>query len=516
MNRVSFFIVAMLVFLGCKREGNTWDIDVIGPVAQAELMLEDILPDSNLSTNDNDLFVLTINSDLLGLKPDTLASIPDTTVSNAYSIPFTAFPLAPGTPFTSDDGSIEVNPGNGISIKEASICEGLIIVEMINPLETTIIIDFTINGLSLDGIPFSISDSLLPGTNSNPTIKFLEFDMRDYEMNLTGESGFSSNELTQSLTVSNSDSGDLITISNLDTVRFNLAIENMFLTYVKGYLGSMEITEQGNFVLENMLNLSPGNILVEQVSLDLNISNGIGVDFRILESEYLANNVDNELTLLIENDDLNDNININRAIDLGSAPQYTNKVLHLDETNSNLVDIISLAPDSFNIMLTLEVNPLGNSSSFNDFVYKEHGVKLDADLNIPLSLAISDLILNDTLKFDIDEDLFGKYEAGTLTLYADNSFPLDIELNLSIDSEETIIPLAENLDILSCSDPANDCLNNQSVLNIELTKDQVNLLLETGVMLISGQFSTDGIVHFRPNQKLSLKAVLDGKVNIGF
>jgi len=519
MRRFTMFILCLAVLISCKRERATWDIDFIGPVAFAEYNIADLLPDSVLVENDSDFLSIQFSQELINLKPDSLINIEDTLISNNYTLPPVIFslPLAPGFAFPFSPGTLDLDPGDDVELKEASVCTGFININMINPFATPLIVTYALTDLTLNGESFTFVDTLSPAINSIPFQKEVSFDIADYDLNLTS-GGPTSNELSQSLSLINSLSGDTVIVTQSDTVKFDLAISNLSLSYAKGYFGNFIISESDDFQLDNFIGLESNNLILDAASLAIKISNGIGADFRLSQTQYQVSNSNSGLLLNLENDELNQDLNIDRAIDLGSEPLYSTKEIMLNETNSNLLDILSLAPNSFDFDFAIEVNPLGNSSSSNDFIYKNDGVLIAADVDIPLCFGVDELVIQDTLNFNFEENESFTLQEGVLNINLENNMPFEIELDLSVlnISNEEITILANNQIISSCNYNNNDCTEpSMSELSYILTQDIVTTLKENGQLILSGNFSSLGSIKIKSDQYIKFNAVVEANILTG-
>ena len=223
-NCVGVFI--LLVIFSCNREVSTWDVDILGPVVQTEFSISDLLPDSIVTSTDENLLVISTIVEIINLIPDTLIAIPDTLISNGYTLPppLISLPISPGLPFPISSGDIELNTGNNIEIKEAVINTGSISVSIRNPLETELIVTYIIPSLTNNNLAFTFNDTLSQSNNGIPSITNSEFDISDFHLDMTGMSGFSHNEILQSISVINSSLGNAVTATNMDTILFDLQI----------------------------------------------------------------------------------------------------------------------------------------------------------------------------------------------------------------------------------------------------------------------------------------------------
>ena len=118
---------------------------------------------------------------------------------------------------------------------------------------------------------------------------------------------------------------------------------------------------------------------------------------------------------------INQNININRALDLGNDFQYSVNNLYFNSDNSNIDQLIGVFPDEINIDYSVISNPLGNQSWYNDFIFNKHPLSLNLGVNIPLIQNFDSIIYNDTLYLKIPENL--EIKNANIKLEFNNEFP---------------------------------------------------------------------------------------------
>ena len=88
----------------------------------------------------------------------------------------------------------------------------------------------------------------------------------------------------------------------------------------------------------------------------------------------------------------------------------------------------------------MKVNPLGNISGNNDFIYTDYLVHARISVDIPLSFAADQLALADTAPFSVgNTNNFDPVGAGTFSLIADNGFPFDASLKLLVLDENNML-----------------------------------------------------------------------------
>ncbi len=518
--RSFFFFLIILLSTSCQREESSWDVDIVAPIAKVEIKITDLLPDSILGTDNNGGLFLSISTELINLNPDSIITLKDTTISNGYTLPppLVALNIDPGFPFPILPSNLNLETGNNIEVKEAIVFSGIITAIMINPLETPLDVTYIIPKLTLANESFTITETLPPAENSNtPSVTERSFNLSNYHLDLTGDLGIASNILNQSLSVINSPSAESVLITNTDTVKFNLGFEDLSFQYARGYFGNTMISESSGLKLHDFNSIHSSSIELEEASLTLNISNGVGADFRLSDASYSAVNSLDNLALTFDNDDINGVINITRAINLGTEASPTEREIVLNESNSNIVELLSLAPDSLNMAFNLEINPLGNTSSSNDFIYRQNGISILGDLLVPLRMTVNDLSISDSLQFNFSSSDKVKWSDGEIILLIENSFPLDIELDIQLiesDLNNSTV-LINNALISSCELNGLDCATAESEIRIPVSSTDIENLQNGGLLLINGTFSSEGEIILKPEYFIKIQAIIDANIIVG-
>ncbi|MGZ3899960.1 MAG: hypothetical protein ACXVNQ_06330, partial [Bacteroidia bacterium] len=123
------------------------------------------------------------------------------------------------------------------------------------------------------------------------------------------------------------------------------------------------------------------------------------------------------------------NININRATRVGTTVYPSVKVVSLTNTNSNITSFLSNLPNKLSYQGSVKLNPLGNLSGYNDFAFYNTGVKVVADINIPLKFTADyfKLVSTSNLNFSnlkqLDHVNYGEFIIST-----SNGYPFQAKL----------------------------------------------------------------------------------------
>ena len=436
------FLCLSILIIGCKKENDKpqWDIEVLGPVLFASLTLNELMADTLRLVNADGSVSLMLEQSFYDLDTDSVYEIPDTTITNVIVWPLFPSPITPGTPFLSADNKIALGV-SGVKLTKAILERGTIHLELRNDLPTKVVYTYTIPKAKKGGVAFVMEREVDAANSSGPGIFSGSFDLDGYEIDLTGPLGNQFNTITYNVNAVSDPDGSAFTIFNNDTIiNLKSRLTDLDPIYVKGYLGQSTLEESSNqrTGLDNLI--YDGFINLDSVTMDLEINNYIGADAQIIFNSLTAFNDRTSTSVnLVAPSIMNRTLNINRARESGPPirPAIVSKhKYHLDNSNSNIKSFVENLPERISYNADLSLNPLGNISFYNDFLYSDQLVEGKLSINMPLRFATQNLLLADTQELSFsgltDIDPLGPL---TLTLVAQNGFPVDFDVQLFVVDE---------------------------------------------------------------------------------
>ena len=290
-------------------------------------------------------------------------------------------------------------------------------------------------------------------------------------------------------------------------------------SFVRGYFGNQQFRfgpESTNFNVFNRI--SGGTLDLDQVNVNLTFENGIGVDARLTINQLEALNTFTSTNSALNHTIIGNAMNINRAQQTFSVPEvnYTTHTTAITTTNSNIDQMIELFPNELVYDISLHINPLGNISGNNDFVFKKHPLKTNLNVEFPLSLIANQLTLTDTTKINLSDENKGNIIDGDLILYAENGFPFNATISLSLldASNNQLVTINSSGNILAA--PLNSNLRattkKSSKIVFQLSEQDITHLYNTDNIVINVSFTTIGqpqFIKIYEDYELDLKVVGD-------
>jgi len=440
LKKIYLTLLIITFLLACKKENDRpqWEVNVIGPLAHATLGVNNFIADSITQSDSTHAINLVYEDQIYTTNLDSLFQIPDTSFPNVFVFPLSTYALGASTPIYSNTNNISLNE-SGVELREVIVKSGYFHVEANNRLQTNVIYTYTIPKATLNGIPFQFTVNMNPAPAGGSVSYSGLFDLSGYKFDLTGMNGNEVNTLSYDIAAQTAANAPNDTVYNGDTlVNIQAGFRDIIPYYAKGYLGQKEI-QQGltSDYFSPFAAIKSGNIRLKDVSMKLIIENNVGVDAQAIVNQLRSVNTRTHAVVDLTAPQLiSHTININRAAENGNTYYPVNPTyytVNLDHTNSNLVPFIENLPDRIDYALNLNVNPLGNISGSNDFVYSDYLVNMKLRIDMPLAFAADHITLADTTELDIpNKEDFDPVGPGTFTLIADNGFPFDADLHVTL------------------------------------------------------------------------------------
>jgi hypothetical protein len=460
----------------------------VAPLIYGDLTIKDLMKDSLLSSNPNNSIQLSFSTNLYKLDFESLVKVPDTTITNDYTIPFSAgITFSPGQTFITEPENITLNIDD-VELTKLGIKNGKINYTLSSNIPAEIIYEYTIsNAFNSQGLPF-VRQLTVPAAGGASSTISGNFDLTGYSIDLTGTNGNEYNTLSTltNMKLSDSHSGDLL-ISNADSVKIENKITNLSIQYAEGYFGSQIIPTQNNSSeITQMNSIIDGTIDIEQLTVDLSIVNGIGADAAFTIQSLISKN--SNTTIPLSHQLIGDENFINRASYNGGSISASEFSTSFNSSNSNIENWIENLPDSVLYGVDFELNPLGNVSGHHDFIDANSPFEVNMEVDMPLSFLANNLTLVDTINLSVEN--IEQVIKGKLNINIENGFPLEATLSLknTLSSEELFSPSPINSALID-----NNGLVSQSVSSmheITFSEESLALLKENNSLILVVKFNS--------------------------
>ena len=426
---------------------------------------------------------------------------------------------------STEDVTQEIPGGAKLTYIEAE--EGILHVFIASSVQEGLTLTYTLEGaFDKYGQPLRVSSFVPPAPSlTTPSRIDKTFDLSGYSIDLTGKNHNTFNTYTQTINARVDSSGIERTITSSDSLKISYSIENVKPRLIKGYAGRDTITvgpETINF--DYFKNILAGSIDLEDVKLSMNLENGIGVQGDVVIEDFTARRNTSSVSLTAPTV-VNTRIRVNKANEFPFRTTNTN--IALNNTNSNIKNLFELLPSQLQYAMKVYVNPNGNDGTYQDFVNANSKLNVNLNMELPLSLMASNLILRDTLDFNIGSSIqdLNAIKGGAINLIADNGYPLEAQLDIIVyDEFGTVVDTLLKNYTINAADLNSTCkvdAAKKSYGKILVTEDRMNNLQRAFKAVVIAKFSTrsnqstcNSHLKIYSDYRLKLKLTADFRYNL--
>ncbi|MFN3875464.1 MAG: hypothetical protein ACK4L7_06095, partial [Flavobacteriales bacterium] len=429
---------------GCRKESDRpkWDIDALVPIARTTLTLRDLVADSLIQTAPDGSVTLVYRGTLFEVGLDSLLPSPDTSFVYRYALPIPGpINLPPGINFFNQTDVQRFDLGD-LALSRLDLHEGRLELRMTNMVQSRILGTIQIPGATFADGGNSLSTAADAGSPAQPRISLGTRDLAGARFDLRGPQLNSVNTLLTVIGAQLDPDGQGATVTDQDSLFLEARYFGLVPAYARGFFGQRTTSEGPATQPLGLFDAVVDGILdLDVATLRLRVENGFGADLQLRLHELTAINSRTGAEVPLQHALLQGPLNLTRALDLGSGPQRTVAERELDPGNSNLVSFIEALPDQARYHVDLALNPLGDISNGNDFLYHESAVKATIDLEVPLRLIADELTLQTIARPELPGSANGHaLRSGTLRLFATNGFPMRARLMLDlIDQSDAVV-----------------------------------------------------------------------------
>lgn len=283
-------------------------------------------------------------------------------------------------------------------------------------------------------------------------------------------------------------SGKLVNIDKEDSLLVQFAVAELIPTYAAGYFGSDSYQFEGDIIVNWRDGLNLGRIKFSDPKATLILANGLGIDGNMEIVDLTATNSrTNESARLTTGALLAGPLTLERP-QLPDTFGIAETQLEFRKDESNIVEVLEKEVDELHYDLRLQTNPDQNPLNFDDFASDQSAITAIVDLEVPLDGVLETLLLEDTVQLTPTSTEDIPAESGTIRLVLDNDYPLVGVASAEIEDANgaVIYVLANAFRIEGAIPNAAGRTDNpaRSVLDLEITKTQLEEILETGARVV--------------------------------
>lgn len=328
--------------------------------------------------------------------------------------------------------------GLPVELKESRIASGTSRIRLSSTLEDSVRFVYKLLTATLNGVPFERHLVLPPAPKGGSSQYTEAASLKGYHFDFSGDMNDSFNVSFNQVVASIDSTGIMKSFSKQDSIFIELSFENLKPEYARGYLNDTTLgTGRTEERIELFERINSGNLELDNAKLGLHVDNKVGVDFTLYVNEITSLNNRTGKFVSLNSNSINSGIVIPRAKDAGGQLPIVPGIVDviLDAGNSNITEFISNLPDRMNYDIEMRVNPMGNTSLWNDFIYDQNFLQLDLDLDIPVHISARGLMLSDTVAFSLSGTEYDEIQEGVLHAFFKNDFPFETALQIYLLSE---------------------------------------------------------------------------------
>ena len=350
---------------------------------------------------------------------------------------------------------------DNLQLSEAWAKSGEISVEIFNTIEESMDYQFEVPGAKLNGQPLQLAGSIPAASGGVASHTTLTKDITGYKIDFSGIGPFEAaqgdlngngitdmdtvNSLYYILTGSIDSSGNYVHITKNDSINILCSISNIVPDYARGFFGNRRIEQDSTINFDVLNNLQVDQLSFNDVKVNLTVENQIGVQAQANIVELTSINTQHNTNVSLTGSALSTPFSILKPIDphsLSIDVVPTINYFNLNNTNSNISQLISNLPNSFRYHVSLDLNqgispPTPGTGS--DFVYYGDKVSSKLNIEIPLSFIAGNLVLRDTVVPNFSGTDVSNVNGGNIILQSENMYPIDAHAQIYFLNDQNII-----------------------------------------------------------------------------
>jgi hypothetical protein len=518
-------VLGMLsLFVACKKKATRWDVELGAPLVNDTLDLNHLVQNQTLVPNGNGTLDLDFTKTILDIGLTDLVALPDTMVVQSFS-PSLTLNVPPGFNVFNETNEHPIAIPH-VQLKKIRVSGGKIQLKVFNPLPTDVIFDVFLPGVSANGIPFQASFSVAAGSQSNPTAGESELDLSGYEMDLRGINGTSFNTLQSQVLVKTNPLGPPVTVSPSNVFHVEASLKDIAMDYARGYFGQQVFSDIASVQVEALNHVLSGNVDVQNVQLNVSLSNGMKVPIKTKITQVQNTNSQGN-TVNLNAPLIGQDTYLGPATGSWDALNPSTQQLTVTSSNSNVDNVLENLGSTLNLGYEVTINPNGNVNGGWDEIFSTSRLKVELHAQMPLQLQADQLTLVDTFALSLSQNNEKSHvTGGYFQVDVQNAFPLQSQLKLSFLSANQniiteIIGDALILSSLAGTANANGLLVKKSSLQFPLNSllmDKINDVKFVRVEAIldtpnpTGSLNQSVSIHVGAFIHVKIKAKLDTQI----
>lgn len=383
---------------------------------------------------------------------------------------------------------------SGVQLSKILVESANLVYKISSPLQSIVTTNLTMPN-SNDGFgEYSIqinSGPLLPDTGT--------IIMSNVELDLTTNPSFSYNSLGYIVHSFLADISNCIEFDQSENLTFEFSIEDMKLKGIEGFLGQFSFDDSSGLSIDSIGDLKFDYLSFYEPEIDLEITNGLGIPM-FFNLDLVSENQFGKFSESV----------IDFPVDYPSEYIFPIDRESIMEIRPNKNDpFISLPNNNLNFKFGADIVSTFQQNPYENFIYKGEDLNANVILRQKSNIALSQLLISDTIDLGGPMDTTGFYRLDSLFINISYSNNLGMEM-------ETTLDFLDSSDGLVMAKPMS-LLDGIGEAKIGLSKTEIGELSKVSQISIGLKLSTVGLpesVTLFPESSILMNLSLGGKLKV--
>lgn len=429
--RTIFFVQAILLSLvACRLDKPRWDTAWMAPIAWSDLTPANIFGDSLVGYDPQRRVYFAYDREVFRIPLDTLLEIPDTGFTYGLTLPG-EITIYPGNPLTVYN-NYTVFAVPDFAINQLVVGSGKVRIRAETAVQARVKVNYSVPKARLNGVPFYLSDTILPAPPGGTSVLEREIDLSGYTFDLTGDDNLKANRIRIIITAE-IPAGDppLPVPAGTLLVNTELRFRGIRPYFARGSIAPRTFELGPETLSVSLFHLiQSGQFYITEPSVKVILENGIGADLSARITELRGLNERTGQAVALQSPFTLGYLQLGRAVNQPSASLPYTPVFYEAEANaanSNLKAFIENAPHRVILKGKATLNPIPGAGAGQDFVYSVSKTAARLQIWFPMGFSFNQLVLADTVPYNA-ENLPGadKVQRLRLSLILENTYPFSL------------------------------------------------------------------------------------------
>ncbi|MCP4458411.1 MAG: hypothetical protein GY816_10375 [Cytophagales bacterium] len=304
-----------------------------------------------------------------------------------------------------------------------------------------------------------------------------------------------------------------------DKITIDLVLKNPVISGVFGDFGNDPIDVQENSIeISAFEDAAVGELEIAMASISMEIDNRYGIEMGMSMAGVKA--IDSDLNEINLSGTVVDALQFVDAPNSSQIGEIVSSTVTIDQTNSNILDLINSLPSSMVFNVTAEPNPPGSDNE-NNFLFDDQMVEIRTIMEIPFEFKM-DGFSKDITMSSPGSDLEAA-ESLEIHVNTSNEIPFNGTLDLSFtNGDGDTIYVLPDIGIIESPDIGSDGRtigSSDSSASIVLDEEGLNAFLESDeiiatIKIFTFESALDNHVKMFSDYQLDIDLAVSGKISV--